>query len=288
MTNATLYRIRRSLVWVLLLALGATACLFVLAIVFQMDRAIDETWPALTLLLGAYCLPAVLCANLLCKRRFMTLMWSGIVVSGLAFLSWQPLVWFNMRGLFNDERMIRVVVFVGVLLTVYTGWVGLFALLQTQKWTSPPGRFLMLLTLALGTMLAASICAEVIFEPRELWRATLTLTILTAFGVLASMAVALTTQRRHVGTGETLASTVVVDLKCPRCRSEQSLHTGLAKCTSCGLRIEINVEEPACACGYQLYQLRGDTCPECGRAIDPADRWADAPGSDPTTPSIVT
>ena len=50
--------------------------------------------------------------------------------------------------------------------------------------------------------------------------------------------------------------------------------TGHAKCGSCGLRIRITVEEPRCSCGYLLYRLEGDTCPECGREIPEQDRWA--------------
>jgi hypothetical protein len=55
---------------------------------------------------------------------------------------------------------------------------------------------------------------------------------------------------------------------CPRCRKKQSLELGGAECTSCGLRIEVRAEEPRCAqCGYLLYKLTSDTCPECGTQI---------------------
>jgi rRNA maturation protein Nop10 len=40
----------------------------------------------------------------------------------------------------------------------------------------------------------------------------------------------------------------------------------------------VEVEEPRCACGYLLYQLAGDTCPECGRAVAAEDRWSGRPG----------
>ena len=52
--------------------------------------------------------------------------------------------------------------------------------------------------------------------------------------------------------------------------------TGPARCAECGLHITISVEEPRCTCGYLLYHLESDQCPECGRTIDEADRWADA------------
>ena len=42
----------------------------------------------------------------------------------------------------------------------------------------------------------------------------------------------------------------------------------------------IEFEEPRCDCGYLLYRLVGDTCPECGRAVPLSSRWVE--------PTLVT
>ena len=83
-----------------------------------------------------------------------------------------------------------------------------------------------------------------------------------------------TVSPQPVHSADTIEKRIEVDLTCPRCGVEQPIRTGSAKCTGCGLRIRIDVEEPRCECGYLLYQLEGDVCPECGRSIEDQDRWA--------------
>ena len=71
-----------------------------------------------------------------------------------------------------------------------------------------------------------------------------------------------------------LAGTIGVDLTCPRCQHPIHARSNReARCDGCRLKVRVEVEEPRCACGYLLYQLESDTCPECGKPIDPDDRW---------------
>lgn len=71
-----------------------------------------------------------------------------------------------------------------------------------------------------------------------------------------------------------LVGTIGVDLTCPRCQHPiQARSNREARCDGCRLKVRVEVEEPRCACGYLLYQLESDTCPECGKPIDPDDRW---------------
>jgi len=72
-----------------------------------------------------------------------------------------------------------------------------------------------------------------------------------------------------------LTGSVEVPINCPRCGTHvAALSNRDTRCPSCRLKIRVEIEEPRCACGYLLYQLEGDTCPECGRAIDDAERWS--------------
>ena len=46
---------------------------------------------------------------------------------------------------------------------------------------------------------------------------------------------------------------------------------GRSACCKCGLKFSIEVEEEHCAkCGYSLYKVNSNTCPECGKAIIPS------------------
>ena len=67
---------------------------------------------------------------------------------------------------------------------------------------------------------------------------------------------------------------------CPRCKISQKLLAGANKCENCKLRISIMVEEPRCSCGYQLYHLESNNCPECGKTVPESDRWAAESGQE--------
>jgi len=59
-----------------------------------------------------------------------------------------------------------------------------------------------------------------------------------------------------------------ITVLCPRCGKKQAVDLGEAKCTTCGLRILVRVEEPRCPqCEYLLYGMALDRCPECGLRI---------------------
>jgi len=74
-----------------------------------------------------------------------------------------------------------------------------------------------------------------------------------------------------------LAASIPVSMTCPRCQSIVEAHSSKeTRCQSCRLKIHVEVEEPRCSCGYLLYELQSDTCPECGVAIASEDRWQKA------------
>ena len=75
-----------------------------------------------------------------------------------------------------------------------------------------------------------------------------------------------------------LASSMPVSMTCPRCRSAVEAQSNKdARCPSCRLKIRVEIEEPRCSCGYLLYELESDICPECGKPIDQEDRWSARP-----------
>ena len=97
------------------------------------------------------------------------------------------------------------------------------------------------------------------------------LTVVGAF-VVPMVARSLANPRRQAA--ESIATKVVLEFCCPQCDAEQRLATGLVRCGACGFALLIEIQEPRCECGYQLYRLESDQCPECGKEVAEADRWA--------------
>lgn len=95
--------------------------------------------------------------------------------------------------------------------------------------------------------------------------------ILSATGLIAAGVM----HRMTTITKQEIVYTTRLDLRlfCPRCGSDQSLPAGHCACKQCGLKMRIEIEEEQCGkCGYVLFGLASQNCPECGAAI--ADRWA--------------
>lgn len=60
----------------------------------------------------------------------------------------------------------------------------------------------------------------------------------------------------------------VMEVVCPRCCTKQSAPAGDSPCINCRMILSIQVREPRCnACGYCLFDLAEDVCPECGNTI---------------------
>jgi predicted RNA-binding Zn-ribbon protein involved in translation (DUF1610 family) len=100
--------------------------------------------------------------------------------------------------------------------------------------------------------------------------------LLAALGtVLVPLAGLLERLTREAAADSILREAVPVQLRCPRCGEEAVIRCSRpGRCPSCGLRILVRFEEPRCACGYLLYRLGSDTCPECGRTVPEQDRGA--------------
>ncbi len=75
----------------------------------------------------------------------------------------------------------------------------------------------------------------------------------------------------------TFAGSIEIPISCPRCHTSIKAQSNKdARCPSCKLKVRIDIEEPRCACGYLLYQLNSDTCPECGKAVPESEQWGSA------------
>lgn len=75
-------------------------------------------------------------------------------------------------------------------------------------------------------------------------------------------------KRPRKGTVRTISRKLRLTMTCPECDQWQIHRPGPARCGDCGLRYIVEIKEPRCDCGYLLYQLQSNTCPECGKAFE--------------------
>jgi hypothetical protein len=95
---------------------------------------------------------------------------------------------------------------------------------------------------------------------------TMGMALFTAILSVASFIRALNRKRSPAAT-ESVSTRPKLRMTCPRCAHEQVLKVGPTRCAKCRLGLIIAITEPRCECGYLLYQLQSDVCPECGRAV---------------------
>lgn len=135
----------------------------------------------------------------------------------------------------------------------------------------PGQRWLAAATIAAGVATAALLFALVALDVKRyddhyLVRSAGATAVAAACGSLALLVLARFNRGINVEPGSTDFSSI--DLTCPRCRRKQTIPLGGGRCGACDLRIDVTVEEPRCtSCGYLLYNLTGDACPECGTTI---------------------
>jgi len=98
--------------------------------------------------------------------------------------------------------------------------------------------------------------------------------ILNLLGILLVPQISRNIDKPKTQKSETIESKATLNLTCPECQTQQSLPAGLVRCSKCKFTMIIELEEPRCECGYQLYNLQSNYCPECGIEIPESDRWA--------------
>ncbi|MHC4946720.1 MAG: hypothetical protein ACYTG1_00450 [Planctomycetota bacterium] len=215
-------------------------------------------------------------------RGFMWLAMALIVVS---LVGWMHLTWrAGAMGPIDAVDAARVL----VTTTLVGGGLAVFGLLATGPTRRPLHEAVRGVVIGAGLLASAALVLLLWsrLAERALLPVGLTLAGATALAVLAGVAdLALgrldVARRRRIG--DSVPRQVTVELACPECGEERTAPSGLSRCPECGTALLIEVEEPRCECGYLLYRLAGETCPECGRPVDPTRRWA-SERHDPAAP----
>lgn len=169
--------------------------------------------------------------------------------------------WLDNQGLLEQFLRVMGTACVAGVAFPHVGLISLARLRRSYEWVR------------LGTLLAVSLLAIQIsitiwIEPTEdAWiRFMGVVAIAVACGTIAVPIlhrVSAIRIREAVKTVE-----LCLTATCPRCDLAQRFSVGRSKCTQCGLRFLIEIEEETCGtCGYPLYQLMSAVCPECGTPI---------------------
>ncbi len=267
-------RLRTTFLWSMIISLTLSAILGIIAILAE--KALGETGEHIlftALLVGAYSLVCLACAFVLDRRRAIGVMWTGIGASFIALAVWLFLIWFDWWIGYEAEEPIAKT---GGTFTIICIWSAHFGLLWMLKLTRKWWVQIKMATVICAGCLSALFLQLMWFELDDEWmlKTIAILSILTSCGTVVTPILALISKLQAKAEPAALESRVVISVTCPRCDTTQQLPAKKSKCSTCGLRIDIRIEEPRCGCGYLLYRLQGGKCPECGREIPEKDRWA--------------
>jgi hypothetical protein len=279
-------RLRAAFLWSMIVSLSLAALLGIAALVLPRYGP-DEEILGSTGVFGAFSLVALMCATVLERRRLTSLMWAGISSSWAAAIAWLVLIWF-WRPLYRNS-MEHVAQTAGSF-TVLACGAALVGLLSLPRFDQRPPSVVRWTTVGVSVALAVQVVCmiwwfdwiELFIDDDILVRGLGVQSILVACGSVVTPILWKVQAVRRAGSVESVPPYVRIGIECPRCHTKQSLLAGPSRCAECGLRITIGVEEPRCVCGYLLYHLESDRCPECGRVIADEDRWA--VNTDPPSP----
>jgi hypothetical protein len=267
-------RLQRGATVVLLacLAIFGLATIWFLGTGRELDEALPR-WIGLTILgsiiTPVFCVGTLLAGKVLRRGEMPVLMTVSVLASIGAVAAWLFMAAHSMR---HEAEVVLKTLKVAATCTI----LGLGLPIAGVLMTSPHGRKPLVacraIVLSMGTLAGA---AALLMMWSRWWQSrTFVLGIVLAVGLAGTILgfVALlgaTWSVRRAGrvAPGSLPGRPRLELRCPDCGEQQTMSAGIERCRRCGLTIMIDVEEPRCACGYLLFNLQGDECPECGRKV---------------------
>lgn len=265
-------KLHQQFLWTMIASLAIAAMLGIWAVLSPNFGPLQGKVLITSLLIGTYALPAFGCAIILHRGLLRPAMWTGIIAAGIALGVWLLLIWVDPS--FGNTFWSRMVKF-AITATIVSVWATHLGLMLLGRLVHPGARFVRAATLVVTALLGVTsifaMWAE--FEAEVIIRGIAVLAILGSCGTLITPVLLVIELLKARNSRESIPARIMIDLTCPRCGSREQIAAGTGRCSACGLRIDITVEEPRCTCGYLLHRLTGEHCPECGRTIPASDRW---------------
>ncbi len=264
---------RQIVLWGFLGFVGLAMVAGAIAVLFPRTRVSDEILFSL-ILIGLYALGVMLVMTFGSKMPWTRLgCILGLVVSLVFFLIG---IWFDRAMGWRLENMIYVSG--AIALTIGCGLVHRLFIWPIKpskigavvlKWSA-----VVFAVFTTGVVLYGFIADGFGYWGRVHIRTVGISSILTAGTTIATVAIAIFRPKLLIDGPGMLATSMPVLVTCPRCQSGVEVKSNReSRCGGCRLKIRVEVEEPRCGCGYLLYELESDVCPECGKAVADEDRW---------------
>ena len=126
-----------------------------------------------------------------------------------------------------------------------------------------------------GGIFCVLLLADGFYSAEELMARLLAVgSILAAGSTISTCALVLFGPKPEDDEPRMLARSVDIALRCPVCEHDLRIKSNVDGCCGyCNLKIRVDAEEMYCECGYLLYKLESEKCPECGKDIEAGERW---------------
>ncbi len=268
---------KQVLLWVFLGFIAAAMLAATIAIVLP-DRYVSDELMGTIVLVGLYSLAGMIIVAISRDMRWTTLIaFASMAISMFVFISF---IWFerHLRGE-TEEHLFKL----GSIALV-TGFLFSHRLLIApirlhMTWGKVCQRAAQISAAFSGLIIIVGLLNDGFYDWDDAVLRLLGIGLVFAAGAsIATGAIAIFGPKAGDDEPGLLGESIEVGLTCPRCDHAQTIRSNRdARCDHCRLKMKVVVEEPRCSCGYLLYQLESDTCPECGKSIDSKDRWIAAP-----------
>jgi len=183
------------------------------------------------------------CALTIERGRFTKLLWSGIAAAVIAASGWSVgIVFSTFVSDSNKELCINI-------LTPVSSWSVLCAVCaillrnRISNWVARVSCSITILSLALIAVIVGIVVSREASpgysNNEDLVKPVLYTSIFAVTSLM--LTIILTNMKQIRGTTEELTIKIEMGVSCPRCELKQSIMTGGASCSRCGLRIKVSI-----------------------------------------------